>query len=548
MKTCFIIMPYGGEDEQLQRHFLGVYQSILGPAAERAGYQPKRSDLGDGPGNITSEIIRDLVEADVVLADLTDGNANVLFELGIRHVFRKSGTVHVVDEAGPIPFDIRAYRAVKYSTDLADIPGIIDEIVKAIRRREDEPDRSDNPVHDTIHGLPVDFRHVGDEAQIQQIQELQQSVEQLSRERDDLDQKLAELDPSGSVRRQPSDLDVDVLLDQADQVMKSTGEYVLLRLSSVAESGGRDAFVAELRSVLKSPYLSQNDFLSIARMCSTLDLVDHRRVALEIAHTRYPHDEDLFLAMIDAYDDSPAPAIQERGRKMLEEFLHVERDEADGNPRVSTSSRSTGSADVAGLLFNFYFRQGRPEWVLSICDSWAQEPAEVIVARNRARALASLHRREEAEQAFQDVLQLGEDALGYQWFGDFLDGEGRYEDAYRTIERGVMAAPERANGYLTLAVQILNRRLVRESDGGLVRVSRDDALRAAVPVILTAVERGNMATRQQAVNILIARDAVNEAQTVAAGGLPDPAAYDTRTADYIRTQVAARPEAQGESE
>ena len=56
-------------------------------------------------------------------------------------------------------------------------------------------------------------------------------------------------------------------------------------------------------------------------MCRSLGLTDHRRVVLEIAHQRFPNTPAIFLGLIDAYDDWPAPAMQERGRLMLEDYL-----------------------------------------------------------------------------------------------------------------------------------------------------------------------------------------------------------------------------------
>src|ERR1700730_9625028 len=297
-KTCFVIMPYGGSDAAAHRHFLGVFTSILAPAARAAGYDVRRSDLGGGPGNITQAIIKDLANTDVVLADLTGGNANVLFELGIRHVIRKRGTVHVVDKAQHIPFDLRPYRAVEYVTEFTAIPEIIAKIVDAIRAREEEPDVSDNPVHDTFPGLPRDFRDVGEEAQRRQIQDLQASVEELRRDREHLELKLEELDPTGSYRDETADVDIDALFDNAERAMKSGGPYALLRLKQ-ALAEGPDNFVSELRAILKSPNLNENDLMEIALMCQQLDLLDHRLATLEVAHRRYPNVEEIFFALID---------------------------------------------------------------------------------------------------------------------------------------------------------------------------------------------------------------------------------------------------------
>jgi hypothetical protein len=137
MKKCFVIMPYGGNDEKAQKLFAGVYQTIVSAAARNAGYEPERSDIAGEPGNVTHDVIRDLAESEIVVADLTTGNPNVFFELGIRHVFRKSGTVHIVNGAQSLPFDVSQYRAIKYSpTELADIPEAIKSIEDAIRKRE----------------------------------------------------------------------------------------------------------------------------------------------------------------------------------------------------------------------------------------------------------------------------------------------------------------------------------------------------------------------------------------------------------------------------
>src|ERR1041385_355095 len=192
MNRCFVIMPYGGSDEKLHRHYAGVYQSIILPAASKAGYDVKRSDIANEPGNITHDIIRDLSEADIVIADLTAANANVFFELGVRHAMRKSGTVHIIDQNHQVPFDIRDYRAITYSTELADLPGVIDQIVAAIRKREDQLTRSDNPVHDALPTLPVDIRITGDEALKNELQKLQDMVSALQTEKENLLSKLSD--------------------------------------------------------------------------------------------------------------------------------------------------------------------------------------------------------------------------------------------------------------------------------------------------------------------------------------------------------------------
>jgi len=535
-------MPIGGEDDAMKRHFMGVYQSILKPAAEMAGYQVKRADIGRMPGNITADIINDLANSDMVMADLTGGNANVFFELGIRHVLRKTGTVHVVNENDTIPFDIRQYRAVEYSVHLADIPTATEAIVEAIRRREDSSARSDNPVHDVLTGLPSDFRDISEDAQLRQIEQLRALLGEAERDRDDLSQRLQDLDPAGSLARQPSQFDIDDMLDHAEEIMRSTGEYAMLHLKRVADEEGREAFVRELRSVLKSPYLSDNDFMGLALMCRQLDLTDHRRVVLEIGYQRYPNTSSIFLGLIDAYDDSPAPTIQARGSGMLEEYLRITRDSQSASPKLEQYTESEVFENALALLFNFYFRSGHPEWVVSVCESAdAGGHFNSAIGRNLGRALAELGRTEEAEAVFIRTIQEHEDSSTHQFFSDFLSTRGRHSDAYEQSELGVIWAPSSATAFLNLAIDIFNHQYVRTAPAGnIAEVDEDSAMRAAIPLVVAGVERGDLAERQRAVSMLVRRNALVEAETIAKGGeLPLDAEYDTFALKFILDQVAS---------
>jgi tetratricopeptide (TPR) repeat protein len=541
-------MPFGGENEERQKHFLGVYQTILAAAAVRAGYIPRRSDLGGGPGNITGGIILDLLNSDVVIADLTDGNANVLFELGIRHVFRKNGTVHVVDATRQIPFDIAQYRAIKYSADLADIPSAIDRIVDAIKQREEQVGLSDNPVHDTVPDLPNFIRDISEAAQTNRMAELQATLERVQAENDQLTAKLLELDPAGVLDSTPIDITVDKLIEEAESVRKSTGEYVLFNLAQSANKEGPEGFVVELKRVLKSPYLSENDFVSIARMCVPLGLTAHRQAVLEIAHSRYPHDDQITLALIDAYDDSANAAIKERGRLMVEEFLHVER-RANEPPRLGDASSKIASLQAAlGLLFNFYYKIGKWEWIVSVCESALKEEIDnVVIRRNKARALARMGQTEAAEIAFRECIdKFPTNSQALQWYSDFLDDQRRNVEAYEYSERGVIANPDEPTTYTNHTIQIFNRGYVRTAGGEIKGpLSINNLLPYVLPLLMESIARSKnaVAIREVAVNILIRRDLSREAQAFMDGSEP-PGRQDRSLLEYILQHAEASSEIQ----
>ena len=76
------------------------------------------SNAGDegNQQNILKDIIQPLYEADIVIADLTGLNANVMYELGLAHSFNKKTIVITQDDLSKLPFDLKQYRAKDYST------------------------------------------------------------------------------------------------------------------------------------------------------------------------------------------------------------------------------------------------------------------------------------------------------------------------------------------------------------------------------------------------------------------------------------------------
>jgi nucleoside 2-deoxyribosyltransferase len=106
-ESCFVIMPFGG-------HWDEYYQQIYYPAILDAGIQPVRADDSFGAGSILKDIVELLSTCSVVLADITDVNRNVHYELGLAHALGKP-TVLVAPEEMKLFFDIGQERMITYS-------------------------------------------------------------------------------------------------------------------------------------------------------------------------------------------------------------------------------------------------------------------------------------------------------------------------------------------------------------------------------------------------------------------------------------------------
>jgi Nucleoside 2-deoxyribosyltransferase len=114
--TAFVILPFAERDaKHAKGFFLEVLRSLITPAAK--DFKVKTANR-QGSDMIQSTIINDLIEADLVIADLTEHNPNVMFELGVRIALEKPVVLMKAEGTGPL-FDIdNMLRVFEYSPNL----------------------------------------------------------------------------------------------------------------------------------------------------------------------------------------------------------------------------------------------------------------------------------------------------------------------------------------------------------------------------------------------------------------------------------------------
>jgi len=146
-KTCFVIGPIGKDGTEARIRADALLKHIVKKVLEAPpfGMDVKRADEME-PGLISQQIIASVVNADLVVADLTDRNANAHYELALRHVTRKP-VVHMLLAGQALPFDIAHQRTVFYDTSnldaaeqaKADLAKHVDAVLK-------NPEAADNPI------------------------------------------------------------------------------------------------------------------------------------------------------------------------------------------------------------------------------------------------------------------------------------------------------------------------------------------------------------------------------------------------------------------
>lgn len=110
-KTCFIISVIGEDGSPERKTADDKYELVFEPVLKNAGYEAIRADKAGMPGSITYDIIRRLVESDLVIADISIENPNVFYELAIRNAAKKPVIVFR-SENQKMPFDIYDSRAI----------------------------------------------------------------------------------------------------------------------------------------------------------------------------------------------------------------------------------------------------------------------------------------------------------------------------------------------------------------------------------------------------------------------------------------------------
>lgn len=149
-KICFIITPIGAHDSGIRRKTDGLITSVIHPVLTSLNYDKiiAPHQMAD-PGSITNQVIQLLLEADMVIANLTGLNPNVMYELAIRHA-RRLPVVTLVEYGTTPPFDIALERTIFYVDDIAGAEQLKLDLAIAVRAAENTT-HVDNPIYRVIN-------------------------------------------------------------------------------------------------------------------------------------------------------------------------------------------------------------------------------------------------------------------------------------------------------------------------------------------------------------------------------------------------------------
>jgi len=160
MEKCFVIMPIGKTEEE-RKKWREIFEVIFKHSIEATGLELwcERADDIHESGSIMRQVLMQLHSARLVLADLTTQNANVFYELGVRHAMGKRSLL-VGQSPQDSPFDTHQYRMLIYKHPADSSDHFHTNIGKFLKDAIDNPTKPDNPVADLLPGPTEAADHV----------------------------------------------------------------------------------------------------------------------------------------------------------------------------------------------------------------------------------------------------------------------------------------------------------------------------------------------------------------------------------------------------
>ena len=149
-KTCFIITPIGKPTDPIRRHIDGVVQGIKDAIGGEFDVivAHEMFDIG----SINRQVLEKIYTSDLVIANLTNINPNVMYELAFRHSVGKPAIV--IAEVGTVlPFDVKDERAFEYINDYTGIKVLGKTMCACIAKIDFTDETPRSPIHAMIQGF-----------------------------------------------------------------------------------------------------------------------------------------------------------------------------------------------------------------------------------------------------------------------------------------------------------------------------------------------------------------------------------------------------------
>ncbi len=369
---CFVVMGFGTKTDYATGRKLDLnksYRLLIKPVVEEKGLICIRADEIRHSGTIDVPMYRELLQADVVIADLSTANVNAFYELGIRHALRPQTTIVISEDKMAYPFDLNHIKITSYThlgegieyEEVERFRKLLGETLQAVLDKK-EPD---SPVYTYIDGLtpPLLEKH---------IERIESHTNGIDDHEDDGDVKVLKRKPRVKI-----DKTLSLLIEQGEAAIDKKEFSKARKLFDSALLIGADGLI-----INNDPYLVQRLVLAtyksqkpdaITALKDALKLLEQ----LDLEHTNDPETVTLAGAIEKKYfelghgDDHLNKAILffQRGYYLLNSRYNCINLAYMQNCRANSSLCTTKEEQIADMVYASHTRRN----VIEICEKELNE-------------------------------------------------------------------------------------------------------------------------------------------------------------------------------
>lgn len=370
--SAFVIMPIGAKETEEYMHFLTIYNEFIKPVFEEYKFSTKRADEISETGSINTSVITHIATDDIVIADLTNLNPNVFYELGIRHTLKSNGTLLIIDSSkSTIPSDLSNYRNIKYDSSapagagLAELRKNLSKFIETFLNNKQKL-KSDNPVHDVLKDFNKFFR----------------VKESLNNE----DYKEHDISDGENFIDAMNNLIDEAIIDAEEKLIPKDiikNAELAVKEENLLEFLG---YVKEFIN-LKTFLPSEREYLDLYYYATRIDARSKiTKSILELGLRVFPESATLLNPYISYLAHSSEINDREKAKKMVEDVLNIsiENDKIE----IANLPNANKYPHLLSWMLDAYHRDGQHERALKITSSIVEKyPENTVARRNHARAM-----------------------------------------------------------------------------------------------------------------------------------------------------------------